>query len=138
MEGLRAELNAEIKKARIWLIVVGALMFVIDMIFIFVVSGRHLGSDTQMKLAGASAAILVVFLLLAYFTAKKPQLCMILGLVLFWGIQIFNASQDPDGIARGLSRGILIKVFFTLALIRGLRSAKRAKEIITDLEKVFE
>jgi predicted MFS family arabinose efflux permease len=131
---LRQELNAEIKKARGWLIAVGIIMFAMDMIFTFGVYADRLPQDWKTRIAILSSVILLVFLALAYFTAKKPRLCLILGLVVFWGIQLYNAVQDP----RSLTQGLIIKIFFTLALVKGLQSASRAENLIKDLEEVFE
>ena len=130
----RQELNAEIRKARGWLIAVGIIMFVMDMIFTFGVYGDVLPQEWKTRIVILSAVILGVFLALAYFTAKKPRLCLILGLVVFWGIQLYNAIEDP----KSLTQGLIIKIFFTLALVKGLQSASRAETLIKDLEKVFE
>lgn len=130
----RTELNAEIKKSRAWLLGVGILMFVVDMVTVHLVYGNQLLSDFKTKISMISAAILVVFALLAYFTAKKPKLCLILGLCVFWGIHIFNAVLDPSTLAQGL----LVKIFFTYALVQGLKSASRAETLMHDLGEVFD
>ncbi|MBT8492886.1 MAG: hypothetical protein KJO07_07475 [Deltaproteobacteria bacterium] len=128
----RQELNAEIRRARGWLIAVGVIMFAVDMIVTFGIG--NVQAEWKTRIVVLSAIILAVFLALAYFTAKRPRLCLILGLVVFWGIQLFNATQDP----RTLTQGLIIKIFFTLALVKGLQSASRAETLIKDMEKVFE
>jgi len=126
-------LNAELRKARGWLIGVGVLMFVIDMVMIHAIYEVPM-SYGGLQLTLMSGGVLAVFLVLAYFVKKKPRLCLSLGLVAFWGLQLYNASIDPSSLAKGIP----IKILFTLALVKGLQSASRAETMIRDLEKVFE
>ncbi|MCA9673507.1 MAG: hypothetical protein H6709_24065 [Kofleriaceae bacterium] len=130
----RAELNAELRKARGWLIAVGILMFVMDLLYLFVINKGAFDDDTIRMVVMISAGVMVAFFALAFFLSRAPKLCMILGLVLFWGIALFNVREDPSQITKGL----LIKIFFTVALVRGLQNANRAEFLKKDLERVFE
>lgn len=130
----RAELNAEIRKARGWLIAVGAIMFAVDMFQIHVQYGKLLPSDFKTKITIISAAILVTFIGLAVLVSKKPKLALILGLTVFWGIVVVNGFLDPKSIAQGF----LLKILFTAALIKGLKSADRAQVLMQDLGEVFD
>ena len=131
---LREELNAELRRARGWLIAVGIIMFVTDMVFIHAVYADNLLDEEKTKLTILSAVVMVVFFVLAYFTKHKPKLCLALGLAIFWGLQLYAAKDDPTM----LTKGILLKIFFTMALIKGLKSASHAEQIRADLGKVFE
>ncbi len=129
-----SELNAELRKARGWLIAVGVIMFVVDMIYVHAVYGDDLPGELKTRLTMVSAAILCVFLALAWFTPRAPRMCLILGLVVFWGIHLYNAIDDP----KSLFQGFILKILFTLALIRGLKNASRAEDIRKHLAEVFE
>jgi hypothetical protein len=131
---IRTEMNAELSRARKWLLIVGVIMFVMDLVYIHVVYGDRLPSSTKNSITALSAGILAIFVALWWFAQKKPRLCLILGLVVFWGLQLYNASQDGTSIFSG----ILLKVLFTSALIKGLKSANRAEVLREELTRVFE
>jgi hypothetical protein len=78
---------------------------------------------------------MVAFFALAFFTKQKPKLCLILGLVIFWGLQLYGAMDDPSLLFKGL----LLKIFFTAALIKGLQAASQVERLNAELVgKVFE
>jgi hypothetical protein len=130
----QAEMSKELTNARRALLAVGIIMFVMDMIFIQGVYADRLAASDRNLLTAVSAGVLAVFVALFVFAKQRPRLCLTLGLVIFWGIQIFNMVQDPKAI----TQGILLKIFFTLALVKGLKSANRAEELKRELEHVFE
>jgi hypothetical protein len=130
----KEELTVELRRARGWIIGVGIAMFVFDMIFIYGVYGDRVPSEIKTRYTIYDAIILAGFIALWWFAQYKPKLCCILALCLYWGIQLYIASIDPDTLAKG----ILIKVLFTLAMIRGLKSAARAEDLQRQLGKVFE
>lgn len=130
----RAELNSELRKARGWLIGVGIFMFVLDMVFVYGVQKDELPSEWKTRITLISAGIMCTFFGLAWLTSRKPRLGLILGLVVFWGIHIVNAAVDP----KTLTQGIVLKIFFTLALVRGLKNASRAEDLREELGRVFE
>jgi len=137
----QAEMNKELRAARTWLIVVGFIMFVFDMILIYAIPVPNGLADAppqydslKTKLLFIDLGVLAAFIALWFFSKRKPKLCLILGLCLFWAIHIFNAIEDPSNIYKG----IVIKVLFTLALIKGIKSAGRAEDLRAELGKVFE
>lgn len=130
----RALAAKELKSARNALLWVGIIMFVMDMIFIQVVYADRLPTDFKNKLTALSVALFSGFILLYIFSKQRPKLCLTLGLVLFWGIQLYNMSIDPKAI----TQGILLKVLFTMALIKGLKAASHAEDLNAELGKVFE
>lgn len=135
------EMNTELRRARTWLIVVGALMFAFDMILFYVVPMPTGLADIppefhslRTKYAIYSVILFAAFIGLWIFSKHKPKLCLILGLCLFWGVQLWGMTQDSSQIYKGL----IIKILFTLALIRGIKSASRAEDLRAELGKVFE
>lgn len=67
----------------------------------------------------------VVFLMLGYWSMKKPIAALISGLSLFVAIHLLNAIVDP----MTLVQGILIKVLVIVYLVRALQSAFEAQKI---------
>ena len=130
----RALAAKELKTARNALLIVGIIMFAMDMIFIQGVYADRLPSDLKNKLTILSALLFAGFIALYVFSKQRPKLCLALGLVLFWGIQLYNISID----ATSLRQGIVMKVLFTMALIKGLKAASHAEDLNAELGKVFE
>ena len=134
LEGMRSELSKELRTARGWILGVGAFMFIMDMVFIHGVYADDLPSAWKNRLTIISGVIFAVFIGLFFFAKHQPKLACILALVAFWGLQLYNASQDPDS----LTKGVVIKVLFTLALVKGIKSGGRAEELRGEIAKVFE
>jgi peptidoglycan/LPS O-acetylase OafA/YrhL len=135
MFDLREERDAQLRKARVWLIVVGIIMFVTDMVYIHAINKDWLTDDDKTHLTMLSGGVMVAFFALAFFTKQKPKLCLILGLVIFWGLQLYGAMDDPSLLFKGL----LLKIFFTAALIKGLQAASQVERLNAELVgKVFE
>ncbi len=130
----KTEMNAELRRARGWLIAVGAIQFTLDMIFIHGVYKDQLTDEWKTRITVLSAALLGAFLVLAAFTRRAPRLCLGLGLALFWAVHLFNAALDPATLAQG----IIIKILFTMALVKGFKAAAHAEDLRKDLQRVFE
>src|SRR5436853_1324765 len=79
--------------------------------------------------------VLLLFVLLWWFAQRRPRLCCVIALLLYWGLQIGAAVIAGDGAM--VFKGIPVKVFFTLALLRAIKSATNAAKIRTDLAQVF-
>ncbi len=131
---LRAEMTKELRSARNALIVVGILMVVFDVLLIQILQRDAWDSTTRNIALSLDVFILGVFLGLAYYVPRKPRLCLTTGLIFFWAIQLFGAYDDPAS----LMKGIIVKVLFTLALVKGLQSAGKAQVMKRELERVFE
>ena len=130
----QAEMTKEIRTARSYLIGVGLLMVAMDLLFMYVLQKHQLTDEVRNIALAIDGVVLVVFITLGVFVHKKPRLCMITGLVLFWVIQLASAYDNP----KALTQGIIVKILFTMALWKGLQSASRAQVLRRDLEKVFE
>lgn len=79
--------------------------------------------------------IVLAFFVGMFFLAKyKPVMGCVLALIGFWGVQLWAAAQEGGSI----TNGIVIKVLFTMALVRGIKSASRAEQLQSELGKVFE
>jgi len=127
------EMTTELRKARNWILAVGVIMFVMDFIMVNVVYGDQLTSEGKwlvMKLSGLVFAYFIGMYVLARF---KPVAACVLALVGFWGLHLYLASIDP----KSLAQGIILKILFTLALIKGIKSANRAEQLKRELAEVF-
>jgi hypothetical protein len=138
----QAEMTRELKSARTWLIVVGAIQFAMDLLILHVLQmPTGLGNATDPVLVDIrtrytiyAAVLFAAFVGLWIYSKQKPKLCLILALVVFWGVHLWVIAQDPENAYRG----IIIKVLFTMALIKGIKSASRSEELSKELGKVFE
>jgi hypothetical protein len=130
----REERDHALRHARYWLVGVGILLWVLKMVLLNLALAGVV--STEERAIGSTVATLglCLFLVLAYYTPRKPRLCLSLGLALFWTIQLIDAVIDPAN----LTRMPLLKIFFTIALIRGLKSASDAVKIDERLGEVFE
>jgi hypothetical protein len=132
----KQELTLELRRARGWILAVGIIMFVWDMIFTFGVHGNELPTVWKQRIVALDCVMLGIFVGLWWLARSKPKLACTLALVVFWAIQIAGAvlSGEPES----LFKGIVLKVLFTLALVRGLKSATRAQLLKDELATVFE
>lgn len=134
----RIELTQELRRARNWILGVGILMVVVDQIMFAVMVPRGADPDLVSKVRNQLFLIdglVLAFFVGMYFLARvKPVIGCVLALIGFWAIQLYAASQ-PGG---SITQGIVIKILFTLALVRGIKSASRAEQLQSELGKVFE
>jgi len=132
---VRAEMNKELRRARGWLLGVGILMFVINMGMLYLSSMGDAYSPTGKTLMALFlGVVLAMFVALWWFAKRKPRLCLTLGLVLYWAIQLLAAFGDP----KSLFSGIILKVAFTVILVKGIKSAGRVELLRDQLVNVFE
>ncbi|HVK73884.1 MAG TPA: hypothetical protein VM734_11220 [Kofleriaceae bacterium] len=128
------EMSKELTTARRALLAVGIIMFIMDMLVVHALQKDQLAPSDRNLISLLSLFVLGIFVGLYFFAKTRPRIALTLGLVIFWGIQIFNITQDPKAI----TQGIVLKIFFTLALVKGLKSAGRAEELKRQLGHVFE
>jgi len=67
----------------------------------------------------ASTILCIMYLLLAFWSSKKPLMALLLGLLLYLTTIIISAIVDPATIVKGL----LIKIFIIAYLGKGIYSA---------------
>jgi hypothetical protein len=130
----RVELSAQLRKARGWILGVGVLMFVMDMIFLHVIKDARLPDEWRVRGTIYSGIILLFFVALWWGAQFKPRLCCILALAGFWAIHLYVATIDPSSLAKGL----FVKFLFTVALVKGLGSAGRAERLQREIAQVFD
>lgn len=132
----KVELSKELRQARGWILGVGILMFAMDMLMTWVIHGKDYTQAGKMLATYIDLGVLAFFVAMFVLAARQPKLACVLALIGFWGLYI--VLYAITGKAEVLYGGFLIKILFTAALIRGLKSASRAAMLQKDLEKVFE
>jgi hypothetical protein len=73
----------------------------------------------------------VIYLILAAWSNKNPFGAILTAFIIYITLIVINAFFDPATIIQG----IIIKIFFIGALIKGTRSAKEAEGFKKELEK---
>jgi hypothetical protein len=129
----RAELTKQLRNARAWILVVGVLVFAVDMFVIYVLWNDHITVAWRDRLTIYDAMILAYFIALWWFAQYRPVLCCVLALAGFWALQAYLAVVDPST----LGQLFIVKVLFTIALIKGIQSARRAERLRRELTHVF-
>lgn len=129
----RDELTRQLRSARGWILVVGLLGFAVDIFVIYVLWNDRIAPAWRSRLTIYDAAILAYFIALWWFAQYRPVLCCVLALVGFWALQIFLAVVDPTT----LSQLFVVKVLFTIALVKGIQSARHAERLRRELGQVF-
>jgi Na+/proline symporter len=72
--------------------------------------------------------LIVAFILLGFWTKKKPYTAIILGLILFFGFWIGFSILEP----RNIYSGIIIKIFVIVALFSAINDAKELQKAIEE------
>lgn len=132
----KAEMSAELRRARGWILAVGIIMFVVDTVLIQVVQKNQIPEVWRTRFLVIDLVILGYFVTLFFVAKSQPKLACVLALVGYWGLQIGVAAWVGDFTSL-FTQGILIKILFTVALVQGLKSANRATMLKEELEKVF-
>jgi hypothetical protein len=130
-ERLSQQIATEKTNARRWLIVVGIIQAVGLLAMAAIL---HIPVTQQRFYIAQGVAFLIMFGALWWFAQFRLRLCLGLGLVIFWAVQIVAAIQNPHTIYQGLP----LKVFFTGGVLKGLQSANHAEDLRKQLGQVFE
>ena len=133
----RQELSQEMKRARGWILAVGILIFVVDTILLQVVQHDQLPAIWRTRFLVMDCVILGYFVALFFAAKSHPKAACLLALLGYWGLQIGVAVWVGDFVGL-ITQGIIVKILFTMALVRGYKSASRAEYLKAELEKVFE
>jgi len=89
------EMSKELTTARRALLAVGIIMFIMDMVMVHALQKDQLAPSERNLITLLSLFVLGIFVGLYFFAKSRPRIALTLGLVIFWGIQIFNMTQDP-------------------------------------------
>jgi hypothetical protein len=120
--------SASIRKAANSLYVVAGVFVVYAIVYYYVKPD----SADSLSLLLTNVILAIIFLLLGWWSTRKPVAALISGLSLFIAIQILNMIVDPVTIVQG----IILKVFVIFYLIRGLQAAFEASRISKELKGV--
>lgn len=135
----RAELSAEVERARGWILAVGIMLYTFDMFMCWAGTNPLATLDVmrgvRYRVSLFDGGVLLAFVLLWWFAQRRPRLCCVIALVLYWTLMIGAAVMSGDSEA--LVKGIPVKIFFTLALLRAIKSATNAAKLRADLAQVF-
>ena len=120
----QAEMTKELRTARNYLIGVGILMFLMDMLFLHVIHKDEYAANPQLRTVvfTASCVVLVIFLVLAFFTSgvsPQPLSVRIYSAIRF-GIQ---PSINAVGTLMLLGSILLIAVALVLPRLLGRRGS---------------
>ena len=132
----KQEMTQELRRARGWILAVGFIIFITDTVTIRFVHGSDYNDKAKTIALVIDLVLLAFFALLALAISKWPRAAAALALVSFWALQIGGAALSGN-FAEGLVQGILLKILFTVALVRGYKSASRAGYLKSTLEQVF-
>jgi hypothetical protein len=110
--------DKHVRNARIALYVVAGLF----LLSIFLLQDLE---DTAKKIMiGLVIFMAGVFALLGYWSIKRPFTAILIGLIIFVALQVFNAIADPSSLLQGW----YVKIAVPLFLIMGLRNAKEIQD----------
>jgi hypothetical protein len=108
----------QIRQARTTIFVVAGIQF-----FFGMYSGFQFGGNTGWIVFGITAFIALIFLGLGLWARKKPFRAILIALILYSGLLLTDLIMQPSTILKG----ILIKIFIIVYLVRGLKKAREAE-----------
>jgi peptidoglycan/LPS O-acetylase OafA/YrhL len=129
----QVEMTTELRRARGWILGVGTVMLVYNLVAIHVVNGARIPDEIKTRATAYMLGIFMFLLAMWWLAGRRPVLACVLALLGFWGLALYMAMDDGSSILQG----IVVKVLFTLALIRGIKSASRAEQLKRELAQVF-
>ena len=117
--------HSGVRKGRNSLYVVAGIFTVYGLIYYLM--NEEAENATALLLTNIMLAL--VFLLLGFWSMKKPIAALISGLTLFVAVHLLNFIVEPIT----LFQGIIMKVLVIIYLVRALRAAFEAEKISKDL-----
>jgi hypothetical protein len=112
--------DKKVKRARNWLFVVG-LIVLVNLYYVY-----PFESDGQIFVAILISLLAGIFCALAFWTKKKPFTAILIGLILYLGLQTLVLISDPEVFFKG----IIFKIFAVGGLISGMNSALESQRIL--------
>ena len=126
-------MTAELRRARGWILGVALVMFGFDMIWLYAEYPGVVAAELRTWYLTVSCGTFGFFVAMWLVARFRPLLACWLALGGFWAMHAYFAVLDPSS----LYQGAVLKVLFTLALIRGIQSANRAEQLKKELAQVF-
>lgn len=117
------EAEKKIKTAKTIIFILAGLFVIVGLI-----AGFGLDSFPDMV---ANIVLALVFLILAAWAEKNPFGAILTALILYLTLVVINLFIDPAS----LFSGIILKIIFIGAFVKGIRSAQDAQEYLKALEK---
>src|SRR5258706_112174 len=121
---LAKEAEKELKKPRIIICVLAGIVFLMGLY-------QGLANDDFVTMI-VNLCISLLYLILAAWANKNPFGAILTALIVYITINVINAFVEP----LSLFQGIILKIIFIGAFIKGIRSAKDAQEHLAELEKM--
>lgn len=128
----QVEMTTELRRARGWLLGVATVMLLYNLVAIHVVNGDTLPDAIKTRATAYMLGISMFFLAMWWLAGRRPVVACVLALLGFWGLALYMTTDGSS-----ILQGIVMKVLFTLALIRGIKSASRAEQLRRELAQVF-
>ncbi|HEY6173020.1 MAG TPA: hypothetical protein VIX73_01205 [Kofleriaceae bacterium] len=134
-----AELAQQRKDLRSWTLIVGVLVFVIDVIggklYSLLAGAQSLESDPtawfHVRLYG-SIALLVYFLGMWWFARRRPVLACVLAIIGYWVVHTATTVATPAL----LSFGVAVEIGMTIGLGMVIRSVRRSERALRDINRL--
>lgn len=121
---LMIEAQKELKKPKIIILVLAGFMLVF---------GFYQGfAKDDFPTMIVNLCLSLLYLILAAWANKNPFGAILTALIVYITVNVVNAFVEPIT----LFQGIILKIIFIGAFIKGIRSAKDAQEHLAELEKM--
>jgi hypothetical protein len=121
---LLSDAHDKIKSAKTIIYVLGGVFVVFGLVTGFVLDDFY----TMV----VNLVLSLVFFILAAWSQQNPFGAILTAFIIYLTVHITNAFVDPATIAQG----IIIKIFFIAAFVKGIRSAQEAQGYLKELEKL--
>jgi cell division protein FtsW (lipid II flippase) len=120
---LFSDAQDKIKSAKTIIYVLAALFVVFGLIAGF--------AQDDFSTMVVNIVLSLVFLILAAWSKKNPFGAILTAFIIYITLHVTNAFIDPATIPQG----IILKIFFIAAFVKGIRSAQEAQGYLNELEK---
>lgn len=121
---LAEEAEKELKKPKLIIYVLAGVTLLIGL--------YHGFANDDFATMILNLCISLLYLILAAWANKNPFGAILTALVVYITINVVNAFIQPVS----LFQGIILKIFFIGAFVKGIRSAKDAQEHLEELKKM--
>lgn len=116
--------NEKIKSGKIIIYALAGLYFVFGLFFGF--------ANDDIATMIVYLVCTVIYLILAAWSSNNPFGAILTALIIYVTIHVLSAFVDPATIFSG----IILKIVFISAFVKGIRSAQEAQKYLAELEKL--